>query len=173
MIILGIDPGFAIVGYGIIECKNSKNRVLEYGSITTKAGESFPARLKKVNEDLIQVMEKYKIDVAAVESLFFNTNTKTAINVAQARGVILCALETAGIEIAEYTPLQIKQALVGYGRADKLQMKDMVKSFLKLEKMPKLDDTTDALAIAVCHSHSCKYKAMEKNTNVNRILDKK
>ena len=162
MIVLGIDPGFAIVGYGVIEYKNSKFRVIEYGSITTKAGEPLPARLKKVSEDLKSVISKYTIDVASVESLFFNTNTKTAINVAQARGVILCALEECNIEISEYTPLQVKQALVGYGRADKIQMKDMVKRFLKLEKMPKLDDTTDALALAICHTHTCKYREMEK-----------
>ncbi len=162
MIVLGIDPGFAIVGYGIIEYKNSKFRVIEYGSITTKAGEPLSARLKKVSEDLKSVISKYTIDVASVESLFFNTNTKTAINVAQARGVILCALEECNIEISEYTPLQVKQALVGYGRADKIQMKDMVKRFLKLEKMPKLDDTTDALALAICHTHTCKYREMEK-----------
>ncbi len=173
MIVLGIDPGFAIVGYGIIEYKNCKYKVIEYGSITTKAGERLPSRLKKVSEDLSQIISKYKIDVAGVESLFFNTNTKTAINVAQARGAILCTLEMAGIEIAEYTPLQIKQALVGYGRADKLQMKEMVKKFLKLEKMPKLDDTTDALAIAICHTHSCKYKEIEnKCINMKNIIKK-
>ena len=163
MIVLGIDPGFARVGYGIIEYKSSKYRVMEYGSITTEAGETFSSRLKKVSEDLTEIIGKYKIDVAAIESLFFNTNTKTAINVAQARGVILCTLEIAGIEIAEYTPLQAKQALVGYGRADKLQMKEMVKRFLKLESMPKLDDTTDALAMAICHTHSCKYREIEKS----------
>lgn len=162
MIVLGIDPGFAIVGYGIIEYKNSNYRVIEYGSITTKAGERLSARLKKISEDLVDIISKYNIEVAAVESLFFNTNTKTAINVAEARGVILCTLEKAGIEISEYTPLQVKQALVGYGRADKLQMKEMVKRFLKLEKMPRLDDTTDALAMAICHTHTCKYRAMEK-----------
>lgn len=162
MVVIGIDPGYARVGYGIIEYKNSKYKVMEYGSITTKAGEKFSSRLKKIDEDLTEIISKYKIDVASVESLFFNTNTKTAINVSQARGVIICNLEKAGIELSEYTPLQVKQALVGYGRADKIQIKDMVKRFLKLDKMPKLDDTTDALALAVCHTHTCKYREMEK-----------
>lgn len=154
MIILGIDPGFARVGYGIIEYLNNKYKVLEYGSITTLPSDTLSKRLFKVSEDLNEIISKYKIDSASVEDLFFNTNTKTAIKVAEARGVILYTLEKSNIEIYEYTPLQVKQALVGYGRADKLQIKEMVKRFLKLEVMPKLDDTTDALAIAICHANS-------------------
>ena len=156
MIIIGIDPGYGRVGYGIIEYKNNKYRVIEYGSITTKENSYFPSRLNKIEEDLNQICSRYKIDCASVEELFFNNNIKTGIKVAEARGVIINTLYKSGIEINEYTPLQVKQALVGYGRADKLQVKEMVKSFLKLETMPKLDDTTDALALGICHANSYK-----------------
>lgn len=157
MYILGIDPGFGRVGYGIIEYKYNKYRVLEYGCITTPTGEALSSRLKKIHDDLQEVISRYNIDAAAVESLFFNTNITTGIQVAEARGVILYCLEKNDIKINEYTPLQVKQALVGYGRAEKTQIKKMVKEMLKLEKMPKLDDTTDALAIAICHANSNKY----------------
>lgn len=157
MYILGIDPGFGRVGYGVIEYRNSKYRPVEYGCISTPKGESLASRLKKISDDLEEVISRYKIDASAVESLFFNTNITTGIQVAEARGVILLVLEKNKIEINEYTPLQVKQALVGYGRADKIQIKTMVKEMLKLEKMPKLDDTTDALAIAICHANSCRY----------------
>lgn len=162
MIILGIDPGYAIVGYGIVEYVKNSYKVLEYGSITTPANMSFSKRLHKIDLDLQGVLNNYEINSVAIEKLFFNNNAKTAIDVAQARGVILNTLEKNNIDIFEYTPLQIKQALIGYGRADKLQMKTMVKRFLKLETMPKLDDTTDALAVAVCHTHSCKYNSIAK-----------
>lgn len=164
MYILGIDPGFGRVGYGIIEYKNNKYRAVEYGCITTQAGEKLCCRLNKIYEDLEEVLSRYSIDEASVEALFFNTNITTGIQVAEARGVILLALERHNIRINEYTPLQVKQALIGYGRADKQQIKSMVKDMLKLEKMPRLDDTTDALAIAICHANSCKYnKYLEKN----------
>ncbi|MEG1705496.1 MAG: crossover junction endodeoxyribonuclease RuvC [Clostridia bacterium] len=162
MIVLGIDPGFGRIGYGIIDYNKNKYKVIEYGCITTDAGLLFSKRLNKIEKDLINICSKYKIDVASVEELFFNTNIKTGIQVAEARGVILNTLENLNIEIAEYTPLQIKQALVGYGRADKLQIKSMVKSFLNLETMPKLDDTTDALAMAICHTHSYKMNNLTK-----------
>lgn len=162
MVILGIDPGFGRMGYGIIEFKNNKFRVIEYGCITTPAHEELPKRLKKIEEDLQSIIDRYKIDASAIEELFFNTNSRTAIHVAEARGVMLCVLEKNNIKIAEYTPLQVKQALVGYGRAEKNQIKQMVKEMLKLENMPKLDDTTDALAIAVCYANSFKYEALEK-----------
>ena len=145
------------MGYGIIEYKNNKYRAVEYGSITTEAGEKLSTRLKKIHEDLEEVISRYNIDEASVESLFFNTNITTGIQVAEARGVILLTLEDNNIPISEYTPLQVKQALIGYGRADKIQIKNMVKELLKLEKMPRLDDTTDALAIAICHANSCRY----------------
>lgn len=157
MYILGIDPGFGRLGYGIIEYRNNKYRTVEYGCITTPAKERLSLRLKKIEDDLKEVISRYKIDAAAVETLYFNTNITTGIQVAEARGVILCTLESAQIEVNEYTPLQVKQALVGYGRADKKQIMAMVKEMLKLENMPKLDDTTDALAIAICHANSNKY----------------
>ncbi len=156
MIVLGIDPGFGRVGYGIIDYNNNKYRVIEYGSITTDAQMQFCKRLNKIEKDLTLICSKYVIDVASVEKLFFNTNITTGIQVAEARGVILNTLENLSIKVCEYTPLQIKQALVGYGRADKLQIKSMVKNYLNLECMPKLDDTTDALAMAICHTNSYK-----------------
>lgn len=162
MLILGIDPGFARVGFGVVKYNNNKYMTLECGSITTKSGETLSSRLKKIAEDLQEIIDKYKIDEASIEDLFFNTNIKTGIQVAEARGVILYILEKNNIPISSYTPLQVKQALVGYGRADKHQIMDMVKRLLKLDKMPKLDDTTDALAIAICHSYSYKYNQMKK-----------
>lgn len=160
MIILGIDPGFARLGYGVIDYTNGKYKVLEYGTITTPAHTELAERLKKINYDLNEVISKYKIDVASIEELFFNTNSKTAIHVAEARGVILYTLSAANIQICEYTPLQVKQALVGYGRADKHQIMEMVKKNLKLKTMPKLDDTADALALAICHTYNIKFDKM-------------
>ena len=154
MIILGIDPGYAIVGYGVLEYKNNSFKVLEYGSIETKAGTEFKQRLLKIHKGMEELIKRYSPDAVAVEELFFNTNTKTAIKVAQARGVILLSgsISTAGV--FEYTPLQVKQAVCGYGRADKSQVQQMVKLLLNLEKVPKPDDTADALAVAICHAHS-------------------
>lgn len=154
MIILGIDPGYAIVGYGVVEYKAMRFRTLAYGAITTPAHTSPQSRLKTIYEELDAIIQMYKPDVMAVESLFFNTNQKTAILVAEARGVILLCAERNGVALAEYTPLQVKQSIVGYGRAEKKQVIAMVVNFLHLEKPPKLDDTCDALAIAVCHGHT-------------------
>ncbi|MDD2627592.1 MAG: crossover junction endodeoxyribonuclease RuvC [Clostridia bacterium] len=172
MIVLGIDPGFARLGYGIIDYSSCKYKVIEYGTITTKAGDLLHDRLKKISYDLKEVISRYKIDSVAIEELFFNTNTKTAIHVAEARGVILLTLAEANIDIYEYTPLQAKQAVVGYGRADKKQMQDMVKRFLKLEKMPKLDDTTDALGLAICHIHSHKFTEKCKKTKTQEMIER-
>lgn len=162
MIVLGIDPGFGRVGYGVIDYAKNKYRVLEYGCITTEANSNFPKRLNKIEKDLKEIIARYKIDAASIEDLYFNTNSKTAIKVAEARGVILNTLVSSGIEIFEYTPLQAKLAIVGYGRAQKTQVKDMVKKFLGLEQMPKLDDTTDALAIAICHTHNLRFNQYVK-----------
>ncbi len=120
-------------------------------------GESFPLRLLKLNNDLEQIIDEYKPDAISVEELFFNNNVKTAINVAQARGVILVVGCRKAIPTFEYTPLQIKQAVTGYGRADKVQVQKMVKTILNVEKLPKLDDTTDSMAAAICHAHSAKF----------------
>lgn len=163
MIVLGIDPGFGRIGYGVIQFVKNKYHVLEYGCITTEANSDFPKRLMKIENDLKEVIARYNIDAASIEELYFNTNSKTAIKVAEARGVILNVLAKKDIPIFEYTPLQAKLAIVGYGRADKIQVKNMVKEFLNLEKMPKLDDTTDALAIAICHTHHCRFHQFVKN----------
>ena len=154
MIILGIDPGYAIVGWGVIEYSGSKFRTLAYGSIQTPARMPTVERLEKIYDGMNEIIKKYKPEQMAVEELFFNTNSKTAIVVAEARGIILLAARILGVEIAEYTPLQVKQAVVGYGRAEKKQVITMVTSLLGLPAPPKPDDTADALAIAVCHAHS-------------------
>ena len=158
MVILGIDPGFGRIGYGIINFSNNQYKIVEYGCITTPENSYFPKRLNKIEEDLETILLRHKnIDVASIEDLYFNTNTTTAIKVAQARGVILNTLSKHDIDIYEYTPIQAKQAIVGYGRANKHQVMDMLKRFLKLENMPKLDDTADALALAICHTQYNRY----------------
>ena len=154
MVILGIDPGYAIVGWGVIEYSGSRFRTLGYGSIQTPAGLPIVDRLEMIYRGMNEIIEKYKPDGMAVEELFFNTNTTTAIAVAEARGIILLAARLCGVEIGEYTPLQVKQAFVGYGRAEKKQVISMVTSLLGLKEPPKPDDTADALAVAVCHAHS-------------------
>lgn len=154
MIILGIDPGYAIVGYGVLDYDGNKFKVIEYGAITTDASMDMFDRLKSIYDDLNTVIYRTKPDFMAIEELFFNSNQKTAINVAQARGVLLLAAMNNNIKIAEYTPLQVKQAVAGYGRADKNQVQQMVKLLLGLESVPKPDDTADAVAIAICHGHS-------------------
>lgn len=156
MRILGIDPGYAIVGFGIVEHIGNRFRVIDYGSIKTKAGLPPVERLQIIYNELRLLIYHNKPDCMAIEKLFFNTNVKTAIGVAQARGVLLLGAANEGLEIAEYTPLQIKQAVTGYGRADKPQIQQMVKSLLGLDKVPKPDDTADALAVAICHAHSAR-----------------
>lgn len=158
MIILGIDPGIAIVGYSIIECVGNKSRAIDYGAINTDSKMEFPDRIKYIYDELIKLIEKYKPDEMAIEELFFNKNVKTAIMVGQARGVQVLAAKNCGLEIYEYTPLQIKQAVVGYGRADKNQVQEMVKLLLNLKEKPKPDDVADALAVSICHGSSLKFK---------------
>lgn len=157
MRILGIDPGFAITGYSIIDYIGNRFKLITSGAVLTKAGESFPLRLLKLNNDLEEIIDTYKPDAISVEELFFNNNAKTAINVAQARGVILVVGCRKNVPTYEYTPLQIKQSVVGYGRADKIQVQKMVKTILGVDKLPKLDDTTDSMAAAICHAHSSKF----------------
>lgn len=154
MIILGIDPGYAIVGYGVLEYKNNKFKVIEYGAVTTDASMNMFDRFKLIYDDVCGIIERTRPDFMAIEELFFNSNQKTAINVAQARGVILLAAMNYSVEIFEYTPLQVKQAVAGYGRAEKKQVQQMVKMLLGLKEVPKPDDTADAVAIAICHGHS-------------------
>lgn len=154
MRIVGIDPGYAIVGYGVVEYNNVNFTTLDYGAIITDAKTPFGKRLLKIYEEFDILLKRYKPDAVAVEKLFFTTNQKTAIDVAQARGLILLAAEQNNIEYYEYTPLQVKQSVVGYGKAQKAQVMDMTQRLLKLSKLPKPDDTADALAIAICHGHS-------------------
>ena len=154
MIILGIDPGIAIVGWGVLRYDGRSFVPLAYGSIQTKAGEKTEERLLQIHEALAQILDKYHPDAMCVEELFWNTNQKTGIIVSEARGVILMTAHQRGVPISEYTPLQVKQSVVGYGRADKKQVITMVTSFLGLRQPPKPDDTADALAIAICHGHS-------------------
>ena len=164
MIILGIDPGFAIVGWAVIESFRGGTRPIAFGAIRTPAHTDLEARLLMIEEDLKTVINKYKPDEMAIEELFFNTNITTAIAVAEARGVILLTAHKMGLKIAEYTPLQVKQAVVGYGKAEKKQVIAMVTSILKLPAPPKPDDTADAVAIALCHSQ-CAGSAMGKYFN--------
>ncbi len=154
MRILGIDPGYATVGYGVVDYNSCRFTAAGFGAITTKAGVEFPKRLKSIYEDMLYVIDKYKPESLAIERLYFNTNTTTAIDVAQARGVIVLAAESCGIPIFEYTPLQVKQSVTGYGKAEKRQVMEMVKNLLGLTAVPKPDDTADALALAICHAHS-------------------
>ncbi len=154
MIILGIDPGLAIVGWGVVEYRSGKFKTLGYGAIRTPAGTRTEERLAGIYRDLNTVIDHFKPDEMAVEELFFTNNITTGIRVAEARGIVLLCGEQKGLRIAEYTPMQVKQAVVGYGRAEKKQVMTMVTSILGLKEIPKPDDTADALAIAVCHGHS-------------------
>ena len=153
MVILGIDPGYAIIGYGVIDT-NAKDMVLDYGAITTPKEDTLPIRLESIEASLKYLFDKYKPDVVAIEELFYFKNQKTVIQVAQARGVIILVCQKYCGNIYEYTPLQIKQALTGQGRAEKAQVQYMVKAILGLDSIPKPDDAADALAVAICHSQT-------------------
>ncbi|MBK5251641.1 MAG: crossover junction endodeoxyribonuclease RuvC [Peptostreptococcaceae bacterium] len=154
MLIIGIDPGYAILGYGVISYEGNKFDVIEYGTVTTSSDVELPNRLKKIYNELYDLFEKYKPDAVAIEELFFNKNVTTALMVAHARGVAVVAAAKAGLEIFEYTPLQVKQGVVGYGRAEKKQVQIMVKTILNLKEIPRPDDAADALAVGICHAHS-------------------
>lgn len=153
MIILGVDPGFATVGFGVLKYERCRFQTLDFGAITTPAHEHFPKRLEMIYNDMNYILAKYSPDAMAIEKLFFNTNKKTAVDVAQARGVILLAAQQSGADIFEYTPLQVKQSVVGYGMAEKAQVQEMTRQLLSLSAVPKPDDTADALAMAICHAH--------------------
>ncbi len=154
MIILGIDPGYAIVGFGVIEYNINRFRMIEYGAITTDAGVPFNRRLEIIYDELTALIEKYKPAAMSVEKVFYNSNAKTVIDVSQARGVIMLAAQKTHTRVFEYTPLQVKQSVVGYGRAEKKQVQDMTKRILSLKEIPKPDDAADALAMAICHAHA-------------------
>ena len=154
MRILGIDPGYGITGFGVIEAERGKSRLIQCGAITTPAGMDFSARLEIIYEDMRKLLEVAKPDAVAIEELFFGQNVTTGIGVAQSRGVILLAVRQAGLEVTSYKPMQVKQAVVGYGNATKHQVQDMTKRLLNLSAMPKPDDAADAIAIALCHARS-------------------
>lgn len=158
MLVLGIDPGTAITGYGLIESRAGREELIHYGVITTPSEMEMALRLCKINEELNCIINKFKPEVAAVEQIFYHRNAKTVISVAQARGVALYTVAAAGLKIAEYTPLQVKQSVVGYGSADKKQVQIMVKNILHLDYIPRPDDAADALAIAICHAHTGRLK---------------
>ena len=154
MRILGIDPGYAIVGFGILEANRGQAQLIRCGAINTQAGIPMPMRLLQIQEDMETLIRTFQPDAMAIEELFFNTNVTTGIGVAQARGIILAAAAKLGVEIFEYTPSQVKQAVVGYGKAEKRQVMDMTKRLLKLSAVPKPDDAADAVAVALCHARS-------------------
>ena len=154
MRILGIDPGYGITGFGVIEADRGKQSLITCGAITTPAGMDFSARLEIIYNDMTELIRATKPDAVAIEELFFGQNVTTGIGVAQARGVILLAIRQAGVEVASYKPAQVKQSVVGYGNATKHQVMDMTKRLLGLQQMPKPDDAADAIAIALCHARS-------------------
>jgi crossover junction endodeoxyribonuclease RuvC len=156
LVILGVDPGTAITGFGLVSYEGNHLKKITFGAIRTSPDQSATIRLHHIYQELLQIIHEYKPDAVAVEELFFNKNVRTALAVGQARGVILLAAATAGYEVAEYTPLQVKLAVTGYGRAEKMQIQEMVRVLLCLTEIPKPDDAADALAIAICHAHSWK-----------------
>lgn len=154
MRILGIDPGYAIVGCGVLDYENNHFSVVEYCAITTPAEMSFNRRLEVIYDEISALIARTEPEAVSIEKLFFNSNQKTVIDVGQARGVLMLAAQKAGLEVFEYTPLQVKQSVVGYGRAEKKQVQEMTRVILGLPKIPKPDDVADALAMAICHGHS-------------------
>ena len=159
--VLGCDPGLAITGYGILDSDGQQLTPIAFGVLRTEAGLAEPTRLLDLYQKLVEMIQRYQPDVAAVEKLFFSTNVRTAMMVSQARGVLLLSLAEAGLPIWEYTPMQIKQAVTGYGQADKLQIQEMVRLLLNLREIPRPDDAADALAVSICHLHS---------THLNRLI---
>lgn len=170
MRILGIDPGIAIVGFGLIESNRSSVRMLQYGAVTTEAGLPLATRLVQIENDMTALIAQLKPDEIAIEELFFSKNITTGIAVAHGRGVILCTAERLGVPIFEYTPMQVKQAVAGYGLADKKQVMDMTKRLLKLKAVPKPDDAADALAIAICHARSATSLLRRKDPDVKETV---
>ena len=154
MVILGIDPGYAIVGCGVIEYAGNRFKTLDFRAVTTPAKIDLSKRLEMVYDGITNLIQTYKPDAMSIEKLYFNTNTTTAIAVAEARGCILLAAQKAGVPIFEYTPLQIKQSVTGYGKAEKRQVIEMTRMLLGLQKAPSPDDVADALAAAICHAHA-------------------
>ena len=170
MRILGIAPGIAIVGFGLIESDRGAMRMLQYGAVTTEAGLPLATRLVQIEDDMRALIQQLRPDEIAIEELFFSKNITTGIAVAHGRGVVLCTAERLGVPIFEYTPMQVKQAVVGYGLAEKRQVMDMTKRLLKLKAVPKPDDAADALAIAICHARSATSLLRRKDPNVKETV---
>lgn len=162
MLVLGLDPGLAITGYGLVEGDGQKLASIAYGVIRTPAKASTADRLLQIHQGVSNLLDEYHPNATAVEELFFSTNARTAIVVGEARGVLLLTLAQAGLDVSEYTPLQIKQAITGYGRADKEQVQQMVRLLLGLDDIPRPDDAADALAVAICHHHSARLTTLLK-----------
>lgn len=171
MIIIGIDPGYAITGYGIVKYLNNKFKVLDYGTIRTRPDTPFEKRLLIISEELEKLLNKYDITNMAVEELFFSRNTTTALGTAHARGVAMLTGARSGVEVYEYTPLQVKVAVCGYGRADKNQVTQMVKVLLNINKKITPDDAADALAVAICHAHTGTDKTFLAKGGYNRCTN--
>lgn len=166
MVILGIDPGVATIGFGVINAERQKNMLIQYGTITTPAGIPLASRLLQISNDMEELIHLFQPDEMAIEELFFSTNITTGISVAHGRGVILLAAEKLGVPIFEYTPIQVKQAVAGYGKADKKQVMLMTQRLLHMNRIPRPDDAADALAIAICHS-----RAATSMLNTERVFD--
>lgn len=166
MVILGIDPGVATIGFGVINAERQKNTLIQYGTITTPAGIPLASRLLQISNDMEELIHLFQPDEMAIEELFFSTNITTGISVAHGRGVILLAAEKLGVPVFEYTPIQVKQAVAGYGKADKKQVMLMTQRLLHMNKLPRPDDAADALAIAICHS-----RAATSMLNTERVFD--
>lgn len=166
MVILGIDPGVATIGFGVINAERQKNTLIQYGTITTPAGIPLTSRLLQISNDMEELIHLFQPDEMAIEELFFSTNITTGISVAHGRGVILLAAEKLGVPIFEYTPIQVKQAVAGYGKADKKQVMLMTQRLLHMNRIPRPDDAADALAIAICHS-----RAATSMLNTERVFD--
>lgn len=166
MVILGIDPGVATIGFGAINAERQKNTLIQYGTITTPAGIPLASRLLQISNDMEELIHLFQPDEMAIEELFFSTNITTGISVAHGRGVILLAAEKLGVPIFEYTPIQVKQAVAGYGKADKKQVMLMTQRLLHMNRLPRPDDAADALAIAICHS-----RAATSMLNTERVFD--
>lgn len=174
MRILGIDPGYAIVGYGVVEAAAGRYRPIEYGAVTTPAGAEFGDRLKEIYEGMTELLQTHRPQAAAVEKLYFSNNKTTGIGVAEARGVILLCLAQAGVPLFEYTPMQVKQAVTGYGKALKPQVQEMTRKLLQLREIPKPDDAADALALAICHGQAAgsllRQNLLQKNRTPGQVI---
>lgn len=163
MLVLGLDPGTATTGYGLVEAEGGREKMIRYGTIKTAANLPMELRLLKIYRELNAILDEFQPDAVAIEELFHQKNAKTVITVAQSRGVLLLAAAARDLEMAEYTPLQVKQAVCGYGNAEKKQVQIMVQKILRMEQIPKPDDAADALAIAICHLHSYRLNRLNKS----------